>query len=107
MTCDSMANLFMHRMHGERPVHNRYARMRTMRRVGRHYSMLLCALMMPAALAMCSGDQPAGPDLASESRMPTLTASDSSVQLQQIDFDNTAIALSWTPASNHGTNSAI
>jgi len=78
-----------------------------MRRVGRHYSMLLCALMMPAALAMCSGDQPAGPDLASESRMPTLTASDSSVQLQQIDFGNTALALSWTPASNHGTNSAI
>lgn len=78
-----------------------------MRRVGRYSSTLLCALMLPAALATCRGDELQGPDRASLSRVPALTASDTSVQLHQIDFDNTAVALSWSPGSNHGTNAAI
>src|SRR5512147_403990 len=102
-----MANLSMHPTLRERPVHNRHARMRTMRRVGRYSSTLLCALMLPAALATCRGDELQGPDRASLSRVPALTASDTSVQLHQIDFDNTAVALSWSPGSNHGTNAAI
>src|SRR5512146_697367 len=102
-----MANLSTHPTLRERLVHNRHARMRIMRRVVRYSSRLLCALMLPAALATCRGDEPAGPDRASLSRVPTLTASDTSVQLHQLDFDNTALALDWTPGSNHGTNAAI
>lgn len=78
-----------------------------MRRVGRYSRTVLCALMLPAALAACSADEVQGPDRASLSRVPTLTASDTSVQLHQIDFNNTAVALSWSPGSNHGTNAAI
>ena len=78
-----------------------------MRRAGRTSRALLFALTLPAILASCSDDLGPGPDRASLSRVPTLTASDSSVQLQQIDFNNTAVEFSWSPGSNHGTNAAI
>ncbi|HET7552451.1 MAG TPA: SusF/SusE family outer membrane protein [Gemmatimonadaceae bacterium] len=78
-----------------------------MQRVSSHFPALLCALLLPAALVACSADNVQGPDRASMSRVPALSASDTSVELQQIDFANTAVVLSWSPGSNHGTNTAI
>lgn len=77
-----------------------------MRFTGGTARALLIALLLPA-LASCGSDQVQGPDTATLSRVPALAASDSTLQLQQLDYRNTALELSWTPGSNHGTNAAI
>ena len=78
-----------------------------MRRAGRHPRTLLFALMLPGVLASCRSDQTAGPNRASVSRVPKLTASDTTMQLQESDYNNTAVAFTWSPGSNHGTDAAI
>lgn len=78
-----------------------------MRRAGANTGTLLFALALATALASCAGDQLQSPDRASLTRMPTLAASDTSMRLNEADYANTAVAFSWSPGSNHGTNAAI
>lgn len=77
-----------------------------MRRAGRNSRTLLFALMLPA-LASCRADLATNPDGATIARVPKLTASDTSTQLREIDYANTALTFTWSPGSNHGTNSAV
>jgi uncharacterized protein YbdZ (MbtH family) len=78
-----------------------------MRRAGRYPQILLFALMLPAVLASCGDDVSLGPDQASLDRVPVLKASAADLELDQIDFNATAVEFTWSPGSNHGTNAAV
>lgn len=78
-----------------------------MRRAGRYPQVLLFALMLPAILASCGDDVSLGPDQASLDRVPVLKASAADLELDQIDFNATAVEFTWSPGSNHGTNAAV
>lgn len=78
-----------------------------MRRVGRNPQILLFALMLPAMLASCGDDRTLGPEQASLDRVPVLKASADNAELDQVAFNTTVVEFTWSPGSNHGTNTAI
>ena len=55
----------------------------------------------------CKKNQPVGPEQSSIDRTPVLKATSTDVQLNEANYSDPAVNFTWTPGSNHGTNSAI
>ena len=78
-----------------------------MRRQASGPTALIPALLLPLLLASCGDDLSLEPDRATLGRTPELRASIDQVELHQIEFDQRAVELSWSPGSNGGTSAAI
>lgn len=67
----------------------------------------VAALMLAVLFAACGDDLSVTPDESSIDREPVLSASAEDVVLSLTEYGQTALALSWTPGTNHGTNLAV
>jgi len=69
--------------------------------------IILMLLIGLATLVSCKKSRPIGPEQSSIDRTPVLKASATDLQLNEGDFNNMAVNFTWSPGSNHGTNSAV
>jgi len=68
---------------------------------------ILGMFVLVTLFTACKKSQPLAPQESTKDRTPALESSADNLDLSQANFNETAVEFSWSPGSNHGTNSAI